>query len=277
MWQIAMDGLTRSNVRRSEVAVIFPGDRLDVLMRLPTAGRYCLIQDASVDPTKPLPLRILAMIEAKGRAPADSDGDAQLQAGMIRAADRALAGPAQAPVHDKVTADLRNGMRLASFVWHKPVSEKELTGYREAILNIVQTPKEDLFHINGRAYDHDRIDHILPLGQAEEWRAISLRGNHPLHMHVNPFQVVKIEDAKERDVTDPTSEAYDPDYAGILGEWKDTILLKKDLRVTFRTRYERFTGDFVTHCHIMFHGDHGMMQNLRIVTEGEVPVLHASH
>ena len=44
--------------------------------------------------------------------------------------------------------------------------------------------------------------------------------------------------------------------------------MKKDMRVTFRTRYERFTGDFVMHCHIMYHGDHGMMQNLRIAAEG---------
>ncbi len=63
----------------------------------------------------------------------------------------------------------------------------------------------------------------------------------------------------------------------MVGEWKDTIFLKQDLRVTFRTRYERFTGDFVTHCHIMYHGDHGMMQNLRIAAEGKEAVKHAGH
>jgi len=55
------------------------------------------------------------------------------------------------------------------------------------------------------------------------------------------------------------------------------VLLKKDVRVAFRTRYERFTGDFVIHCHIMFHGDHGMMQNLRIAAEGEAAPLHSGH
>ena len=29
----------------------------------------------------------------------------------------------------------------------------------------------------------------------------------------------------------------------------DTVYLKQNLRVAFRTRYERFTGDFVRHCH----------------------------
>ncbi|MEO6062774.1 MAG: multicopper oxidase domain-containing protein, partial [Thermoflexales bacterium] len=277
MWQIAMDGLTRTNVRRTDVAVLFPGDRTDVLTRFPEAGRYCLIHDATVDPTKPLPLRVLAMIEARGTAPVEVDGSAQLQAGIVRAAERALAGREQSALRNKIVGELRDGMRLTSFAWHKPVAKDEVSGHREAIFNIIEAGKDDLFHINGRAYDHDRIDQTLPLGKAEEWHAVSLRGNHPLHMHVNPFQIVKVEDAKGRDVTDPKSPAFDPDYAGLLDEWKDTVFLKADLRVAFRTRYERFTGSFVTHCHIMFHGDHGMMQNLQIVAEGQGAITHSTH
>ena len=168
-------------------------------------------------------------------------------------------------------------MKLASFAPHRAIAEEEVSGYREAIVNIVETPKAAFFQINGRPYDHDRIDHVLPLGKAEEWRAISLNGNHPLHIHVNPFQIVSVEDPEGRDVTDPNGPAFDPDYAGLKGEWKDTVMLKQDLRVAVRTRYERFTGDFVTHCHIMFHGDHGMMQNLRIAAEGEGEAKHAGH
>ena len=278
MWQIAMDGLTRSNARRIDVAALFAGDRMDILARFPSAGRYCLIHEATRSLTETVPLRVLATIKAEGRAAAGSDADALLKSNMVRAAQRALAGPERAAVRDKVLADLRNGMRLASFVWHKAIAEDEVSGYREAILNIVETPKTAFFHINGRAYDHGRIDHVLPLGKAEEWRAISLLGNHPLHIHVNPFQIVSILDSQDRDVTDPKSPVFDPDYAGLKGEWKDTVMLKQDLRVAFRTRYERFTGDFVIHCHIMFHGDHGMMQNLRIAAEGgAVPAPHAAH
>ena len=171
-------------------------------------------------------------------------------------------------------------MKLASFVWHKPIAEEEVAGYREAVLNILETPKQAFFHINGRPYDHRRMDHLLPLGSAEEWRVMSLLGVHPLHMHVNPFQIVSIRNGRGDDVTDPKSPAFDPDYAGLKNEWKDTILLKQDLRVAFRTRYERFTGDFVTHCHIMFHGDHGMMLNLRIVdpaVKATQAALHKGH
>lgn len=277
MWQIALDGLTRSGILRVEEAVLFPGERMDVLVRLPEAGRYCLVQDATKDPSKPLPLRALAMVEAKGSAPWKIDADGQLQKDMVRAAEWSFRGTGNTAIRDRVLSDLRAGMKLSSFVWHRAIGEDEVSGYREAILNIVETPTDALFRVNGRTYDHDRIDQVLPLGKAEEWRAISLLGNHPLHIHVNPFQIVSITDSKDQDVTDPKSSAYDPDYAGLKGEWKDTVMLKQDLRIAFRTRYERFTGDFVMHCHIMYHGDHGMMQNLRIAAEGEGMAPHAAH
>jgi FtsP/CotA-like multicopper oxidase with cupredoxin domain len=277
MWQIAMDGLTRSAVRRTDVALLFPGERMDVLARFPSAGRYCLVQNPTVMFDRPQPLRVLALIDAKGPAAASVDPDAQLQSLMIQAAERALAGREQAAVRDKVSNELRDGLKLTAFAWHKPVAEEEINGYREAVLNIIEAPKTAFFHVNGRPYDHKRMDMVLPLGKAEEWHAVSLLGNHPLHMHVNPFQIVKIENAKGEDVTDPKGPAFDPDYAGLLNEWKDTVFLKQDLRIAFRTRYERFTGDFVTHCHIMFHGDHGMMLNLRIAGEEGESALHAAH
>ena len=277
MWQIALDGLTRSDVRAVEEAVLFPGERMDLLARLPEAGRYCIVHNATREPSKPLPLRVLAVIEAKGRVSETVDAAAALQANLVRAAESSLRGAANAEIRNKVIADLRGGMKLASFAPHKAIAEEEVSGYREALVNIVVTPKSALFQINGRPYDHDRIDHVLPLGKAEEWRAISLLGNHPLHIHVNPFQIVSVTDAQGRDVFDPASPAFDTDYAGLKGEWKDTVMLKQDLRVAVRTRYERFTGDFVTHCHIMFHGDHGMMQNLRIAAEGEGEAKHAGH
>ncbi len=277
LWQIAMDGLTRSNVRRTDVAVLFPGERLDLLARLPSGGSYCLVQGVALVLGKPQPPRVLAMIEAKGVAPGTIDADTQLQESMVRAAESSLGGTENAAIRTKVIADLRGGMKLASFVWHKPVGEKEIVRYREAILNILVTPKGPFFHVNGQQYDHDRIDHLLPLGKAEEWHATSLLGAHPLHMHVNPFQIVSIVDLEGRDVTDPASPAFDPDFAGMKGEWKDTVFVKQNQKVAFRTRYERFTGDFVAHCHIMFHGDNGMMQNLRIAAEGEAPVPHAAH
>ena len=35
--------------------------------------------------------------------------------------------------------------------------------------------------------------------------------------------------------------------------------------LTIRTRFLDYTGRFVMHCHILFHEDHGMMQQLEVI------------
>lgn len=273
MYEIAMDGLTRSAIRKTDEAVLFPGERKDLLVSFPRAGLYCVVNDTRrSDPHGLNPSRMVALIAAKGPG-SEIDSNALLQSYLIRSAKSALTGPILA----RVLADLQEGSRLSSFTWHKSIPETEVSDYREVVLDIIGSAENTKFLINGRTYDENRIDAILPLGKAEEWQAVSLVENHPLHIHVNPFQIVSIEDSEGRDVTDPKGSAFDPDYAGLKGEWKDTVLVKKDMRVTFRTRYERFTGDFLMHCHIMYHGDHGMMQNLRISADQESASMHMAH
>jgi FtsP/CotA-like multicopper oxidase with cupredoxin domain len=278
MWRIAMDGLTRSAIQTVNEAVLFAGERADILIRLPEPGLYCIVNDTSrIDLKNDNPPRMVALVEAKGANAAVADAGAALQTALIRSAEMSLAGNEQTIIRERVVGELRDGLKLTSFTWHKPIPKEEVSAWREVILNIVGGPEATAFRVNGLTYDHNRIDAVLPLGKAEEWRAISLVESHPLHIHVNPFQIIWIKDHLGRDVTDPMDPAFDPDYAGLKGEWKDTVLLKKDIRIGFRTRYERFTGDFVLHCHIMFHGDHGMMQNLRIAAEGEPAPAHSGH
>ncbi|HEX8525920.1 multicopper oxidase family protein [Allosphingosinicella sp.] len=289
VWPIALDGLTRSDVQRADEAVLFPGDRMDVLTYFPEPGRYCVIQDTArrgpggPDPWRRGgehdPSRALAILDVAAGDPAVADPSALLQSQMIAAAERALPGPSNSVARQRVTSDLRNGMRLGAFVWHPEIRQAEVTGYRETILNILEPPVTNgqlLFHVNGRPYEHGRIDQMLPLGGVEEWHVRSFVGGHPMHIHVNPFQIVSIVDAQGRNVADPESPVFDPDYAGLIGQWKDTVFVKEGHVVVFRTRYERFVGDFVIHCHILFHGDHGMMQNLRIYMP-ESPGATVSH
>ena len=278
MWQLAMDGLTRSAIRKVDEAILFAGDRLDVLVQLPEAGVYCMVNDTRRTDKKGLnPSRMVALIGATGAHSTKDNPDELLRSALIRSAQRALAGSDRKDVLSRVLGELGDGMKLSSFTWHKPIEKSEVSSYREVILNITGGPDETAFRVNGLSYDHNRIDAVLPLGKAEEWRAAALTANHPLHIHVNPFQVVGIRDSQGNDVSDPNGPAFDPDYAGLKGEWKDTVFVKENHRVAFRTRYERFTGDFVIHCHIMFHGDHGMMQNLRISAEEGVAPVHAAH
>jgi FtsP/CotA-like multicopper oxidase with cupredoxin domain len=108
----------------------------------------------------------------------------------------------------------------------------------------------------------------LYLGKVDEWTLTSRdkSGGHPFHIHVNPFQVVRIENAAGDDVSvTGEPEKADMQYANLQGTWKDTIFVKEGYKIVIRTRYERFNGQFVLHCHILNHEDRGMMENVRIV------------
>ena len=68
--------------------------------------------------------------------------------------------------------------------------------------------------------------------------------------------------------------------------WKDTLFIKNvapggppgQYTVVVRTRYQRYIGDFVLHCHILDHEDQGMMQNVRIaLPDGHGGVANAHH
>jgi FtsP/CotA-like multicopper oxidase with cupredoxin domain len=107
------------------------------------------------------------------------------------------------------------------------------------------------FMIGHRLYSPERIRR-LKLGQTAEW---TLRGNffaHPFHIHVNPFRVEREE---------PRNRQMVKDWV-----WKDVILMNPDPNrpISFRTRYTRFTGKFVIHCHILDHEDRGMMEVVEI-------------
>jgi FtsP/CotA-like multicopper oxidase with cupredoxin domain len=100
------------------------------------------------------------------------------------------------------------------------------------------------FEIDGTTFDHDRVDQKVKLDAAEEWLLVNDDDSpHPFHIHQNDFQVTKI---NGKLVKTPL-------------HWNDTISIPASGNVTIRQRYTDFTGEWVYHCHILFHEDHGMM------------------
>lgn len=162
------------------------------------------------------------------------------------------------------------------------------------IANKANPTQEDYY-----SYDPNRIDRILRLGGVDEWTLTSGSIGHPFHIHVNPFQIIQIykppppgsgkdrgepvvdKDGKCTDYSiDPNTKEriLDPQYCDQIGVWRDTLFIKnpaldftgltRGYTVIMRTRYERYIGDFVLHCHILDHEDQGMMQNIRIAPIG---------
>jgi len=136
-----------------------------------------------------------------------------------------------------------------------------------------------------RAYEAEDY-RVLSLDSAEQWLMTSFSNagpiGHPYHIHVNPFQIINVW-KYQADDSHPTIEEANPStwvdmssvaggnnqYAGFKETWKDTVFVQPGHLVQIRSRYQRYIGDFVLHCHILDHEDQGMMQNVRIVLPNE--------
>ena len=280
---IAADGLTMAAARQVTQTTMQPGYREDALVVFPAAGKYCVINaavPASASVTREAAeRRLLGVVVAEGGTTVKDTG-AYVRDVLIRGARRAM----PQAVRERVIADLRNGLRLGKFIPHPDIGDGELTGTQELTFRIDTSVEPARFGVGGagydpRPYDPERIDRVLPLEGVEEWTLRSLFASHPFHIHVNPFQIVRILDPQGRDVSAPgavddAGGTPDPQYPGLKGVWKDTLWLKSLIppqtapagiyTAVIRTRYQRYIGEYVLHCHILDHEDQGMMQNVRI-------------
>jgi L-ascorbate oxidase len=273
---VATDGLTRSQAIERPVTVLQPGYREDLLMVFPEAGDYCVIDDqapaSTTVNTQVKSRKFLGRVSVAAGQNVSPNPKAYLQAALTTAADIL-----PADVRQKVRADIANDLRLTSFVPHRTIEDNEVTGTQTLVFNINLASTPFQFMIDGKPYDATRIDRVLTLGSVDQWLLTSNLANHPFHIHVNPFQVVQILDPNGKDVS-VTGENDDPQYANLKGAWKDTLFVKQNYIIVMRTRYERYIGDFVLHCHILDHEDQGMMQNIRIaVPDGMGGVAQAGH
>ena len=100
------------------------------------------------------------------------------------------------------------------------------------------------FLINGREFEHERIDTRMRLGSVEEWEYINTTTmDHPMHIHTNSFQIIGPDGHPER-------------------AWRDIIVVKARSRARLRIKFEEFAGKTAQHCHILDHEDRGMMSTI---------------
>lgn len=113
------------------------------------------------------------------------------------------------------------------------------------------------------------------LGTVEEWEFISAHHDqHPTHIHVNDFQVMKTVNPVQGITTGVQDWAQDtfqipgllPDPANPDGYGGNTFG-KQTLNgaATVRTRFDDFTGTYVMHCHRLNHEDNGLMMTVNVL------------
>lgn len=144
--------------------------------------------------------------------------------------------------------------KLAPLAPFKPIKDEELTSTTPQLAHLEVQMVEPLpnpvfkFLLNGKVFDPHAPSRKLILGAVEEW-LVSSSGSeffpgHPFHIHTNPFH-------------------FTDEQGRII--WKDTIFVPRDTQLRLRTRYERYIGQFMLHCHIVSHEDEGMMETLEVV------------
>jgi FtsP/CotA-like multicopper oxidase with cupredoxin domain len=142
-----------------------------------------------------------------------------------------------------------------------------------------RNPGPPHFMINGKQFEETGpiVDQCMPLNGLQDWVLENWTSTpHPFHIHINPFQVIRID-------TPTAQNVYASPYAPANNfVWQDVISIPPAVissdgtqitpgKVTVRQTYLDFAGSFVLHCHILAHEDRGMMQLVRVVPAANYP------
>ena len=113
------------------------------------------------------------------------------------------------------------------------------------------SPTNTNYLLNGQMFDPNRIDVTMKLGSVEQWTLVNTNTEwHTFHIHVNDFQVVSVAGKRVPYI-----------------DYQDNVALPPSSQVVILIRPTDFTGQFVFHCHVTFHEDHGMMATIEVARE----------
>ena len=109
--------------------------------------------------------------------------------------------------------------------------------------------------INGRAFDHRRVDAQVELDSVETWLLMNTTTRtHYIHIHDVDWLMLSRNGA-----------APEPYEAGL----KETFLLDPGEYVTVAAKFSDHLGRYMIHCHMLDHEDGGMMAAWEVVRRGE--------
>jgi FtsP/CotA-like multicopper oxidase with cupredoxin domain/plastocyanin len=119
--------------------------------------------------------------------------------------------------------------------------------------------------INGKPYDHTRVDTTVELGSVQRWRLVNASTiTHYIHLHEEAWRTLS------RDGAAPP--AWEAGYQDV---WR----LDPGETVEVAARMTDYLGSFLIHCHMLDHEDHGMMSAFSVVKPGTagLPLPAVSH
>jgi FtsP/CotA-like multicopper oxidase with cupredoxin domain len=211
LYQVARDGNRLARVVPADEILLPPGGRIEVLVQPPKRGTYVL--------------RTLAMDTGPGGNQYPGAELATMQVEGEALMPRTLPG-ALLPVND-----LRG----------------KVTGTRTIVLS---EGKHDVYSVNGRPFDPNRVDTRVRLGAVEMWTIKNDSDElHDFHIHQGGFQLVEV-----NGVPQPLDGYYDTVNVPVRGEIQIIIPFTDSTTL----------GKFVYHCHLLSHEDKGMMATIEV-------------
>jgi FtsP/CotA-like multicopper oxidase with cupredoxin domain len=116
------------------------------------------------------------------------------------------------------------------------------------------------------------------LHEPEIWRLINLSGDtHPIHLHLDPFQVLGRRPATVPGSTVRIGAAPDDGVPHMLDDNelgpKGTVRVNPNEVVDIVVRFGVFCGRYMYHCHILEHEDHDMMRPFVVMPAELMPFM----
>jgi FtsP/CotA-like multicopper oxidase with cupredoxin domain len=124
------------------------------------------------------------------------------------------------------------------------------------------------YYINNQMYKPERIDTTVQVGDIEEWTLVNATPvHHVFHIHQLDFIVTKVNGVDQPIQGYEDSIDLPPCTTGIDS---DTCVPGTESKTVVRIPFTdpiiaEGEGKFVYHCHILFHEDKGMMQNIQVL------------
>ena len=127
-----------------------------------------------------------------------------------------------------------------------------------------QDPKAFTYAFDSQAFPN--VPLIQPrLGSVEQWDFVNHNNDaHPIHVHVNDFQVTAFHDPATGLTTGP--DMWGEDNANVpaptMGA-NEALIAAGTL--SMRTKFQEYTGVYVLHCHRLNHEDNGLMALISVI------------
>lgn len=129
-----------------------------------------------------------------------------------------------------------------------------------------QDPKAFEYEFNANVFPF--VSLLQPrLDSVEQW-SFENRNNdeHPIHIHVNDFQVMSLDDPVRSQVTGV--QQWGEDNANLpapITSPDDHEIIETPGGLVLRQKFVEFTGTYVIHCHRLNHEDNGLMAMINVI------------